>query len=687
MKKISLLSLSLLLAFNSLKAQYWQIPNPNANTNPSGLNNDAEYPVGGGLDASWTTILPYSTTPVWSSAINLPIPFQFNGAAVTQFKVSNSGIVTFDVGTAVAAPSFTKAALPSASIPDKSVCIWGLGGLGTNDNVVAKTFGSAPNRQYWIQFSSYGYGTNVSDGSNFCYWSIVLEETSNKIHIVDNRTGGYAAAVKVVSAGVQINSGQAFSVATSPNLVSLAATDPTPADNSFYTFVPGTQPGYDMTVTQITTSQYLAAGNVNITGVIRNLGSNTITSLTMNYKIDAGAPVTAVLTGLSIAPLATYNFTHTTPWAATVGSHTVECYATNLNGNNPDANPGDDSKIKNVFVMSESVQRIPLFEIFTSSTCGPCKPGNENFETVITGKPLSDFVKVKFQQDFPGTGDPYCTTEAVNRRAYYAINSIPRMEIDGGWDGNASSFTTALYDAARAVPAHYKLNGTYIFNNKSVSAKARFSPLFNAAGAKLYVAVLEHKTTANVKTNGETEFHDVMKKMLPNENGTAVPSVAIGSWDSITVNYTFNGNYRLPADGAAANRINHASENSVEEFTDLYVIAWIQGADKQVYQAANLTSLTPNSTEDLSQTIAQVSVYPNPATDLVHVQFDMKNTDKVFATLVDLSGNVLESKSVSLNAGKNTIDFNAKNLANGMYHVMVFDSKNNSSVHKIVIAH
>lgn len=686
MKKLSILFGLFLTALTS-QAQYWQIPNPNANTNPGSINADDEFPVGGGLAATWTTIHTPSASPAWSAAINLPFAFQFNGSAVTQFKVSNSGVVTFDVATAVAAPSFTKAALPSASIPDKSICIWGLGGIGANDNVVAKTFGTAPNRQYWIQFSSYGYGTSTSDGSNFCYWSIVLEETTNKIHIVDNRTGGYAAATKVVSAGIQITSANALMVPLSPNLVALAGTDPTPADNSYYTFIPGVQPAYDMTVTSITTNQYLAAGNVNVAGVLRNLGSTTITSLTINYKIDAGATVSAPLTGLSIAPLATYNFTHPTPWNATVGTHTIEAFATDLNGANPDANPGDDSKIKSVSVMSETVQRLPLFEIFSSSTCGPCKPGNENFAAIVAPKPSSEYVKIKYQQDFPGTGDPYCTTEAVNRRGYYAINSIPRMEIDGGWDGNASSFTTALYDAARAVPAQYKMNGTYGVDNKSVTAKVRFSPLFNAVGAKLYVAVLEGKTTANVKSNGETEFHDVMKKMLPNENGSNVPNVAIGNWDSITLNYTFNGNYRLPADGAAANRINHATEHSIEEFTDLYIVAWIQGADKQVYQAANLTSVTPVGLNDISNTISSIEVYPNPASDVVKIDLRMKSNDKIFATFIDLNGNVIASKSIQANQGNNILEFDVRNLAQGVYNVIILDSKNNSSVQKVIVSH
>ncbi|MBK9479022.1 MAG: hypothetical protein IPN99_09335 [Bacteroidetes bacterium] len=196
-------------------AQYYYIPFVNAGQNPGNLNNDPEFPFGGGMAAGWNNILgATNANPAWSATQTLPFGFSFNGAPVTQYKVSSSAILTFDVATALAAPTYTKAALPSALIPDNSVCIWGLAGKGTNDYVSTKTFGTAPNRQYWIHFSSFGYGTVASDGSNYTYWSIVLEETSNNIYIVDSRTGGYASTKKV-SAGIQINSTTAYSIAGS----------------------------------------------------------------------------------------------------------------------------------------------------------------------------------------------------------------------------------------------------------------------------------------------------------------------------------------------------------------------------------------------------------------------------------------------------------------------------------------
>jgi hypothetical protein len=66
---------------------------------------------------------------------------------------------------------------------------------------------------------------------------------------------------------------------------------------------------------------------------------------------------------------------------------------------------------------------------------------------------------------------------------------------------------------------------------------------------------------------------------------------------------------------------------------------------------------------------------------------NLKINDEIMATMIDLKGNVIESKSVKMQAGKNAIQFNTSRLAAGTYHVLLFDSKNNSSVHQVEVAH
>jgi len=78
-------------------------------------------------------------------------------------------------------------------------------------------------------------------------------------------------------------------------------------------------------------SNYSCASDLSgATAVLSNDGGTTITSATVNYKIDNGTVQTAPFTG-NIAPGGTTNFAIPTTASAS-GSHTLTSYLTNING-------------------------------------------------------------------------------------------------------------------------------------------------------------------------------------------------------------------------------------------------------------------------------------------------------------------------------------------------------------------
>lgn len=347
------------------------------------------------------------------------------------------------------------------------------------------------------------------------------------------------------------------------------------------------------------------------------------------------------------------------------------------------------SAVTMLAINADAQQRLPLLEVFTSSTCGPCNPGNANLKSVLTSHPDSTYVVIKYQQDFPGTGDPYCTAEAVSRSwDYYQINSIPRMEVDGGWNQNAQSFTQTTFSGAAAIAPQYKLSGTYNVAGKVVTAKVNYSVLTTVpAGAKLYVAITEKKTIKNIKSNGETEFEDVMKKMLPNQSGTTITEITAAQTGSKTLTFTFAGNYRLPTNGQDTAHVVDATENSVEDFGNLQVVAWIQGTDKKVYQATNLKKGTVTGIQELTSNVNGISVYPNPARETIHVAIDMKHSDNVTVNLYDLRGAIVSTTTAPLSVGTGKVSLDVSKVASGNYTCVVFDSKNNSSALTVNISH
>lgn len=322
-------------------------------------------------------------------------------------------------------------------------------------------------------------------------------------------------------------------------------------------------------------------------------------------------------------------------------------------------------------------KRLPLLEVFTSSTCPPCKPGNEVLKGIIDPIDRSNYTVLKFQQDFPGTGDPYATNETINRRDFYAINSIPRMEIDGGWDGNANIFTNQLLNDASSQTCFLNWQATYSVTGSTVKITATLDPLadFSESDMKLYVAILEKETLKNVKTNGETFFEDVVKKMLPDEKGTTLDPLTRGTKVTKTFEYTFPTTYRLPANGQTANRIKLDAETTVEDFTNLEVIVWAQNSvTKEVYNSGWASLVTDVTEEDLNSatelTIGQN--YPNPASGRTTVSYAAPQSGHVVMELYNVVGSkVTTIIDENVNNGTHSVTFNTQTLATGVYTMVL----------------
>ena len=697
MKKLLLFAGCVFAAFGA-QAQYYNYPTLNAGENPNGVNQDGENPYPSTANMGWTTLWNGGATSAiaYTAAQNIPFKFKFNGSDVTTYTVGNFGTVSFDAGTPSVKPTaFSNLTLPSSDIPDNSVCVLGIqpisvasGSTTYQSAVMTKTFGTAPNRQHWIWFNFYGQPDNIKQG--WTYWAVVLEEGTNNIHIVDMKTlpvdGGQLISANVkISAGIQTDNSTAYSVSGSPNVqaqqVSRNVFDA--SDNSYYTFVQGTQPAGDLLVKNVVMDEYLKIGEApfDISVNVRNVGTATLSSAEVHFSVDGGMAVGgAVTTSTNIPSLASGSLTSPAKWTpSATGVYTVKVWTSNPNGS-VDGKPENDTASFKVNVVDRWADRKILNEVFTSSTCGPCRPGNENYNGIINGRDAH--TTIKYQVWWPGTGDPYCTQEVRTRASYYGVNSVPRMEVDGGWDGNAGSFTAQLYDDAAKVPAFLEISGVAANNWKNtISLDVELNPLvdFSSNNLKLFAAIVEGETFKNKKTNGETQFEMVMKKMMPNATGMALTPMTKGTKVSKSLSHTFNGDYRLSADGQSANHINHATEHSVETWDDLHIVVWVQDATtKEVLQSA-MFDVNNASNEDLE---AEAKVYPNPSNDAFQVVIDRLASETAKVQVTNVAGQVVYSGT--LENGKAQINTAAWNT--GVY-MMSVEGANYFYSTKIMVRH
>ena len=668
MKKITTLLMGLLLASSFSFGQYYYVGGGTGN--PGNLNADSEFPAGQGLDASWTTILgPSIATPTWSPNQTIPFTFNFNGSPVTQYKVSSTGVLTFTTA-AVTVPGATNAALPSASIPDASVCLWGLQTLGTNDNIVIKTFGTAPNRQQWVFFTSHDLGGGWS------YWSIVLEETSDRIYIVDQRHSGTTAGV---TAGVQINGTTASSVLTSPSLQPLAGADATPLDNIYYEFIQGTQPAVDIELTSLTNLPYAAAGNLSITGVLTNLGANTVNGLTLTYNDGSGA-VNDNLTGLNIPSGGTYNFSHATQLAIVAGSN----YALTVDATiAADANTSNNSGNVSIAGLTLVPTKVVVGEEKTGSWCGWCPRGAVGLAGM---EATSDFIGIAVHNSDPMTIANY---DAGTATYHPDFTGYPHGAVDRVIGGDPSTFNTMHTNRVNdLVPCDVK-NIVATINNTtgkiSVSADAEFYGSITG-NYRMSCVIIEDDVIGSGAGWSQVNYYNGTAGSLVDpvsgfdwgSAGDPVATVDFGGYDHVA--RTLSNDDILgdagslttnPGIGVQSYTFADVNSSVIDSREKAHAVVMIIDANTgEILNAGKASIDAPVSVENVNTAKFNLKAFPNPTNEVSTISFNLAELASVSVEVFNNIGSVVFTESLkTMNQGTQKFIFNGTELPAGIYFV------------------
>lgn len=301
-----------------------------------------------------------------------------------------------------------------------------------------------------------------------------------------------------------------------------------------------------------------------VIGSIINLGSTVVQEVNVTWVSYAGIERDSTFTNLNLDLLETAEFTFDGMWVSPPGPHDLKMWINTVNGQQ-DMDQTNDTLVKPIDFQSVVFQRLPLFEEFTSSTCGPCKSFNVSF-VPWTVTHADEITLIKYQMNWPGSGDPYYTAEAGTRRNYYGVNSVPDLFCNGnGIGASVSAAGTALTNASQ-LTSPFDIASTFSMSGSNITITTNILP-FTSSSAKVHNVIIEKVTTGNVGSNGETEFHHVMMKMMPGANGSTETFVS-GQPTQLVYNYDLSTTF-------------------VEDFNDLMVVVIIQdGSTKEVLQSA-----------------------------------------------------------------------------------------------------
>jgi hypothetical protein len=320
--------------------------------------------------------------------------------------------------------------------------------------------------------------------------------------------------------------------------------------------------------------------------------------------------------------------------------------------------------------------RMVVIEEGTNASCGPCASQNPTFQAYLENN-KDMVIPLKIQAWFPGRDIMNAADSNMHnsRIRYYGIQNIgvPCATVNGSiLDASSANYyngapadTMAMQQAVESVrgtmsPITLAIEETRNGNTMNIKVTVSSSQALSGAN-KLRVAIAERfRYYANAGSNGEKEFYNIMRKMLPNLNGETLDIAAGGSQ---SFEYSFN----IPTTGQ------YALDPSM-----LYVVAFVQDDDsKEILQGASnakedgFASLTLDSflnTIPRSGTITQVVNVNNPS-----------NSDMTVSLSIDTEGFPLPTgwtatvtpTSVDVPAGGSvTVDVEVKAPATAAYVVV-----------------
>jgi hypothetical protein len=288
---------------------------------------------------------------------------------------------------------------------------------------------------------------------------------------------------------------------------------------------------------------------------------------------------------------------------------------------------------------AQGFPRTVIVEEFTSVTCGPCKDASVLLNNLLKDQSYAGrLLSVRYHMPYPLPGDPYYNASKADvdaRSSYYEVGTtLPRVRIAGGWGTVGSTNEAEMRSAINEeinLPSPVRME---VSQQRGEGNTVNVTITVTAAAGeevdRLRVrAVAVEELIANpdpsIKNlpgyNGETEFHDVMRKLVFGASGQ---SVTLSSGES----KTYTGSYTLDPSWTA---------------NEMRVVAWIQDDfDFTVMQAATSAKLSGAGSvgDDGVEYPGFVfgSLVPNPASGDVAMNYSIGGTESVNIELRDMSG-------------------------------------------------
>jgi len=435
---------------------------------------------------------------------------------------------------------------------------------------------------------------------------------------------------------------------------------------------------------------YGAVGsNKDISGVVFNNGANTVSSYLVKYQQGA-SPVQSYTRTVTLAPFTYDTFTHSIPFTIpSVGEFPINVWV---------ELPGDENAANNnANAFAHGVASMPtkriLFEEGTGTWCGWCPRGTVAMDEFATTHPgVAAQVAVH-------NNDPM-SVPAYDGYISNMIGGYPSMVVDRKLVVDPSELLNTYNQMQDAFGFAELTMGAVSVSGGVATVPVTIVPAVDIAGAKLALIVTESNLSGEAGTNWDqhnyysggsqgamggfesegsvvpnTKFHFVGRSITPSPTGGASGLPA-----TVVAGTTYNASLTANVD-ASWNQAN------------LQFIVVLLNADNEALNTAftdlpTLESVLPGGSaiSNVDAGINNMEVYPNPATDMLNVAFDMNQASALHLTITDITGKVVYNHDSKLTSGQNTLQVATTGFSNGVYLLTAHTDNGNATL-KFVVSH
>jgi len=301
-----------------------------------------------------------------------------------------------------------------------------------------------------------------------------------------------------------------------------------------------------------------------------------------------------------------------------------------------------------------------------------------------------DFVLLNYHTDFPGE-DPFNSVNQADpggRRAFYNLGEVPYTIIDGG--NGQNTFRGRSLNENNQIPWEDELALRSLkipeveidinipagdIDELTVETTITANENIDVA-SRVQIAVIEKVVTGVNGGNGQSEFKNVLRKMLPDAGGTVMESgLAVGEV------FSFSQTWKI---------------RNVMDPSQLAVIVFVQSdgnsdtfSKKEIFQARIVDisgkEIVTGVEEFIDAFTSDIILFPNPANDELQIIFPQETSEVVNWKTIGLNGVTMTNGN--LGKGVNSFTIDTSQYPSGVYTLYL---ENNSSAiiyRKFIVTH